>query len=977
MEVYAVAKELDDKGNIDKVTLVRLNNDVWVDTIHISMTKLKKNLLYRDNFIENLVYSPKNNTLRGKYFSINDLPDRKAMGIRMTAIKVTRSGNVICGAVSNGNFNVLSCNGGNTAGYIVNRKGDTYLCRDERGDTEILDNELKWLLQTVDKKDVVWSLDHFIKYMKYMGYGYNLEHAYGNQAELSLISTNCKVVHIPYGVAKISTLFSKGNVSEDTQIIFPCTLGAVGELYGHRDTKQKKHIRLKSIHFQPTSLIEYKLKKNGFNGKGLWGLDISDECNMPDCGYVYCIYNNCRIRLTGEGSSLSKIEDSFKNLRGSEVKLWCNKISRCFNETKNSKVDLYLADNNESSEIDMTDVFNRCNDIVVDIHNKAEISGSFSYCDNVKGLNTSVFTDVGVSFNASNGISYILKNGILDLTRAKSVRGSFDSKGMDAVKLSSEIQLRHPVGNVSNGKPEITIQFKGVTQKRIKLVMLNDLIMHRRDYGAIKWDNNGAGRKDYELEICTDNERLLYGEKLSELITGIYMKEVKKLKIFDTGVLPGMKEMGISRVYVKTDTLVINDNIEKIADNQVVSLLFYEDKSVLIGKNLAMTNEQLDIARKSMDKSFVYIAGNDKLYGQMSRLDMPVIKTESIDEALRLSNINNDDTELADKYKWAIKNTLGVNLCKKDLDAAVIAMEVYKREKQEKADSATLRERNGLNAKNLRIMEFKETDNPELAGVIKKYKELEYDVDIIVNNESMENRINALGNTYEVNDRLYSKESIQSIRIGSSEAEIEGWEIIVGTFSCEAFILAKNVIMLGGSAYTLGDKTDIMVIVENKIVFASTVDSEVIALLCVGEMELGNSEYEVGMYDKLQRGDIIELNDFYVRKITLNGVDVVEDIHDAISNVVENTLCETNISWGEYIDVKKDTYKVKTVIYVDKATFKFIKMVQRTNNKTMVLRVVDKYDTIEEVLKVVREHGGNRRIGMGEDDRYSMRNIPD
>ena len=322
---YLIARDIYDDKVTYKIVFITYYMGHGVvrgsDTAVFTEKQLKDVIRSGELDLENAVLT-KNGRLRCKYHDMSKLLSSSSRHTERLALKVCKNGSVILADVAYGTslvgltttrLTTIAKNRYSLA-LIKNKSEDgSLLCEYESDsmrrmnvlnrETAMKDPEvsarIKYLLDTVDKNEVTWSIDDFIMYMEYMGYSYLIG---SNDSRFYGCDERCHVVHIPYGINTCEAIYEKVPV-KCRKIIISSTVRAVYCFYKHN-----QYTTVDEIYFQK----EAQGRLKSFNGSGLYRLEVN-KSNMPNAQSVERMYIDCTVHLLKGNSEIKNIDSSFIN----------------------------------------------------------------------------------------------------------------------------------------------------------------------------------------------------------------------------------------------------------------------------------------------------------------------------------------------------------------------------------------------------------------------------------------------------------------------------------------------------------------------------------------------------------------------------------------------------------------------------------------------------------------------------------------
>lgn len=186
--------------------------------------------------------------------------------------------------------------------------------------------------------DEVWSISDFEEYMHKYDYTYKINH---DDMMIENIDYRCRVVHIPYGIVGTNNLFNR-EPEHKVVLILPSTFKFFERLYADREVEDK-YTAVDTVYFQRRSSIGNFSGDGLFYGNGLYGLDVTNKCNLPDYTIVLNIFNNSTISHMKYSASRLQLDGCFNKITDSDIEIACADLTESFMECKNCNLTIKAA----------------------------------------------------------------------------------------------------------------------------------------------------------------------------------------------------------------------------------------------------------------------------------------------------------------------------------------------------------------------------------------------------------------------------------------------------------------------------------------------------------------------------------------------------------------------------------------------------------------------------------------------------------
>lgn len=260
-----------------------------LDLRYIRLSDLKSMMGSGTLDIENIVYNPSTNIIRGKYCSLSNFSVDNTNAKAVALLKTDTDSEILVLSLDTFRIQVISnANPEVNSRFIINMDKNNIMCKSievpkakaknilSTGNTGST-NGINEIIQHVKDKDYALSYDEFKQYMQYNGWNYTITKDSAG-LDISYVDSKCTLLHLPVGTVQSSYLF-RDNIEPETEIIIN---GDFLKLENLLFANKKEKVKLKSIHIQ----------KNRYNAER-----ILDLCGLQNIYVTDCISLSCNAGL--------------------------------------------------------------------------------------------------------------------------------------------------------------------------------------------------------------------------------------------------------------------------------------------------------------------------------------------------------------------------------------------------------------------------------------------------------------------------------------------------------------------------------------------------------------------------------------------------------------------------------------------------------------------------------------------------------
>lgn len=661
-ETYAIAKYQPYGKITDLILATVYDNTNTIKLSRMSIAEIKEKMKVNPNIIENIVYMKKTGVIRGKYFSLNQLINfggksnivikvdshiadvihieaNKAMLNKIPITELTKDTiysnpmqyTYLGAPIVNITGTEIKCK------YIKNeqKQGANQRASKGQGAKHGTNGTIKYLLSTVANPNVVWTMQEFEMYMKYMKYTYKVSSIGTTSTTYGLLDVDekCKVVHIPIGIVEVQNLFRNEPIHKDTVIIFSSTVSGVRKLCKNR---KSDIIEVGSIFFQKGTKTNPTDKSlDIFEGVGLYNLKINGHCNLPDCKLIMNTFNSCEMRIFNI-ETITSIQSSFNNLINSKIMVKSRGIKHSFCSMFDSEIYLETCRTSLEDAANINDSFNICRDssIIIEPVFMTHIRESLNKCacTFIKITDNSNIELLRSSVNLGTNITGILDNGKLDLTGINEIYKSCNMEGVKDIYIEDIANgvKTYPIGkDMKGGAGSAVLHIRAYRSNAMgKGFISGDCLTEYNEdfYSDIQWDLNKV-YEEYEFNIGLSLSTTLtkckgYMDiKLPNNVTILNVNNSFDGDIIDTMIVPNAHTISLSILNRQmAHTIILNDNIEHIENDSLFDLeKLGNDKKIGIGKNLVISSVEAEILANAIMEYVVYMTEKNDTYEKLTK----------------------------------------------------------------------------------------------------------------------------------------------------------------------------------------------------------------------------------------------------------------------------------------------------------------------------------------------------------------------